>query len=52
VILGKRESMIRLRLLVVYVVVKFLPTVTWKYVILKSVEGKIEGRIEVTLRRG
>jgi hypothetical protein len=44
VILGKRELRITLRLLVVFLVVKFLRTVTWKHVTLKLGEGKIEGR--------
>ena len=48
VLVGKRELCVSFRLLVVLVVVKFLQTLTWKHVTLKTGEGKIDGRIEVT----
>jgi hypothetical protein len=41
-VVAKRELRVSLRLLVVFVVVKFLRSLTWEHVILKIGEGKID----------
>jgi hypothetical protein len=52
VLQGKRELSVSLRLPVVYVMVKFVQTHTWKDGTLKIGECKIDGRLEVTGIRG
>jgi hypothetical protein len=49
---GKRDLRVSLRLPVVYVVVTFLQTHTCEHGSLKTGEGKINGRVEVTGIRG